>query len=160
MKPRIIFGFIILIINLLIINFFQKIELFSQYEIELKILIPFLSLLFLEPIIDYFQVFNLYVEHTGNENSENPVLCYNIHYTGKNSASFKVKIPKLDHNVSFSINKNEEEINPEDLLIKLSPQNPNIQLRYKILPPYKNIEKISFHIYSFSIIKIKIKSRL
>lgn len=119
---RLAFALIILLINLLIID--SKITIFTNYEIDLKILIPFLALLFLEPFINIFNPFFCSIKQQTSISEPNALtIKHRIEYVGKEPLSVGVKVQSSVYDIECI--KGQKMFIPEHTSMILSKEKPS-----------------------------------
>ena len=89
---RLIFGLLILGINFIIVDIFPNTPFFSRYETDLKVLIPFLALLFLQPFIDLFNPLLCSIIQIRKERNEDETIDIEHEITYKGRESLKLRI--------------------------------------------------------------------
>lgn len=142
--PRIIFGLIILGINLLITDLFPKTSFFSEYETDLKVLIPFLCLLFLQPFLELFNPFICKIKQVEKEENEDGTIDVDhaFKYSGREPLTIQItKVITHKYTVSskiLSLNKNFD--TPEELVHFLTREHPFEIIKFHLIPKNENID--------------------
>jgi hypothetical protein len=139
---RLFFALIILGINLLIIT--PQVPIFSNYEIDLRVLIPFLGLLFLDPFISLFNPFFCSIKQLKKINNENEsIIIHQIEYRGKDSLNVTVEI----HSTSYDIECTKGELNemfiPENTRILITREKPTEILTFKLKQKESILEMVT-----------------
>lgn len=160
---RLIFALLILGINLMITDLFPNTPFFSRYETDLRVFIPFLALLFLQPFIDIFNPFLCSINQIGKEKNDDETIDFEHELFYKGKEPLKVRIIGINtknYNVSCKIWKTGENYDtPEQLIHYLCKENPILKITFHVVPKDNVREKDFIVIYKLNNIikKIKIK---
>lgn len=144
---RSIFGVIILLLNILIILFVgnPKIPLFENYEIDLRVLVPFLGLLFLEPFVNLFNPLfcSVKIQNSTNESDDESTVIHKIEYRGKDPLCIKIIVISSHFDVEcLKGEHNQEMFIPNHTKIYLSKDKPYEMLTFRLKRKESNISAI------------------
>jgi hypothetical protein len=127
---RLLFGLFVFVINLIIIN--PQITIFSNYNIDLRVLIPFLALLFLDPFINLFNPFFCSIKHQKlTSEPDELTITHDIEYNGKEPLNVSIQVHSTTYDIECKKGKDKKEMFiPEHTKIYLSKEKPNETLTF------------------------------